>query len=322
MKINLKNFLALFILGAALVVTSCEKDDSDNDIVASPTVTITSVNPDPAFQGDDVVITGENYHTVNAVFVGLKEADFTDNGDGTLTLTVPTSATPGENEITLAMDKRYRVTHPIEIILRPSPQVDSYDAFVDIGKDMVITGLNFQYDPVVVTIGDVEATIKSKTDTEMTVTVPGGIPDNTPLEVVVTTDKGEYTIPTAFLARDSQVPNSQLNGTGDDFDTWTKLNGADNLTAVVGSDAYGGGRSMRVAPAANNPWSNQFASMGVPLEFGAEYSVILWAKALEAGAYFRVSCSQYDGNGADYFYGEDKELSANWEAFQFGIQCA
>ena len=72
---------------------------------------------------------------------------------------------------------------------------------------------------------------------------------------------------------------------------------------------------MRVVPAAGNPWDRQVASTAVPLNFGDVYTVVLWAKGETAGAQMRVSVSQYDGNGADYFYGETVEMSTNWEQY-------
>ncbi|MCB9286667.1 MAG: carbohydrate binding domain-containing protein [Lewinellaceae bacterium] len=303
--------LILFI--GALAITGCNKDDE-----IGPTVTIASLSPDPVFQGDPVTISGDNLNTVQHVFFNQQEADFTLNGSS-LEVTTPLNADVGPNVVTLAMKNNYRVTGSITVELIPTPVIQSFDAWVPIGEELLITGTSLDNNTVV-TIDGTEASIKSNTGTEMVVTVPAGIPDDRPLEVEITTSYGSTTTPTPFFARENLLYNGQLElGSGDEFDGWEKLNGGDGMTEVTGEDAFGGGRSMRVVGAASNPWNTQLASTPVQLDYQAEYTIIFYAKAEAEGAVMRVSQSQYDGNGADYFYGPDTELATEWKGYSFTL---
>lgn len=304
-----KFFSVLAILAVLTTIIGCNDDDFTE-------VTVTGVNPDSVYPLDAVTIQGSNFSLVQFVFVGDKQADFGLNDDGSLTFIVPGNAPIGIDTVTLAMVNDYRVTFSLEVLLTPVPIVKTFDAFAGVGETVTITGTSFDssYSPVV-TIGGVEAPIASNTPTELVVTVPNGVNDNAFLDLTVTNDFGSGSAPTAFVARHNYLVNSQMDeGSGDDFTGWEKLNGGDSMTQLTNEDAYGGsGRSMRVQPAGGNPWDRQFAATPTPLVFGDQYTVILFAKGEAAGAQMRVSVSQYDGNGADYFYGDTVEMSnAEW----------
>ncbi|MEZ4810106.1 MAG: carbohydrate binding domain-containing protein [Allomuricauda sp.] len=313
MKNSLKYILSTIALVALLFVAGCEEDDNFTIVPVS----VEQISVDSAFPGDPVSLTGSNFNTVQFIFVGDQQAQFqlTDN---TITFNVPQGADIGSNTITLAMANNYRVNLPFEVLLRPIPVIETFDAFVPVGGDLVINGLslNAEYSPVV-TIDGVQATITSNTATQLVVTVPD-VADDEFLDLAISSIHGETTATTKFLARESVLANGQLEeGSGDDFTAWEKLNGGDRMTAVTGEEAYGGGRSMMVMPASGNPWDNQFASDGVQLNFGEEYTMIIWAKAINEGAFLRFSISQFDGNGADYFYGEDKVLETFWAPYSW-----
>ncbi|RIV46423.1 carbohydrate binding domain-containing protein [Flagellimonas pelagia] len=314
MKNNFKFLISSFAIMALFFMSGCEEDDD----FTPATVTVNQVSVDSAYPGDPVSLTGTNFNTVQFIFIGDQQAPF-QLSDNTITFNVPEGAKVGSNTITLAMPSNYRINLPFEVLLRPIPVIQQFDAFVPIGGDLVITGLslNPEYDPTV-TIDGIEASITSNTATEIVVTVPSGIPDDEFLELAISSIHGETMATTGFLARESVLANGQLEeGSGDDFTNWEKLNGADRMSAVTGEEAYGGGRSLMVMPASGNPWDNQFASDGVQLNFGEEYTLILWAKAIDEGAFMRFSISQYDGNGADYFYGEDKVLESSWQPYSW-----
>lgn len=314
MKNSFKYIISGMAMALLLFVTGCEEDDDFTTVA----VTVDQLSVDSAFPGDPVSLTGTNFNTVQFIFIGNQQAPFQLNGN-TINFTVPPGAAVGVNTITLAMPHNYRLSVPFEVLLRPTPVIQKFDAFVPVGGELVIQGLSFDssYDPQV-TLDGIQATIVSNTPTELVVTVPNGVPDDEFVELAITSIHGETKATTGFLARESVLANGTFDeGSGNDFTNWEKLNGGDRMTAVTGAEAYGGGRSMMVQPASGNPWDNQFASDGVQLNFGEEYTLILWARAIDPGAFFRFSISQYDGNGADYFYGEDKVLENTWQPYSW-----
>ncbi|UOB16164.1 carbohydrate binding domain-containing protein [Abyssalbus ytuae] len=315
MKNIFKYIFSIIAMASLMWVASCEDDDFTQ-------VSVTGKSVEEAYPGDPVSLTGDNFNTVQFVFIGNEQAPFELNGD-TISFLVPEDAEVGNNIITLVMADNYRVRFPFKVLLRPIAVIEYFDAFVPVGGELVIKGtsLNSEYNPQV-TIGGVEATIVSNTPTEIIVTVPG-VPDDEALEIEINTIHGTTVTTTAFIARENLLSNSQLSeGSGDDFTGWTKLNGNDGMTEVTGDEAYGGGRSLRVVGAGNpsQPWATQFAADGVPLVLGEEYTVLLWAK-LESGSsdedIMRVSVSQYDGNGADYFYGDAVQLDNTWKPYSW-----
>ena len=310
MKILNKLLKGLLVFVLTFGLFSCNDDD-----FSAKQVTVNEISANSAYPNDPVSLIGLNLETVQFVFVGEQQAEFELNGE-TISFIVPERSVVGPNFITLAMANDYRVKIPFEVLLRPIPFIDRFDAWVAPGGNLTISGLSFnpEYNPVV-TIDGVEATITSNTNTELVVTVPG-VTDDEFLDITITSIHGSTTTSTAFIARNNILANGDFyEGSGDDFTGWEKLNGADRMTAVTDADAYGEGRSMRVDPASANPWDNQFASDGVQLTLGEEYTLVLWGKAIDEGAFMRFSISQYDGNGADYFYGDDKIFTNTWAPY-------
>ncbi len=300
-------FSCLAIVSSLIVITSCEED-------ALAEVNINEISAEAVFQGSPVSITGENFSEVQFVFVGNIQVDFTLE-ENTISFTVPDEAPVGMTTITLAMTENRRATYMFEVVLKPSPVITSFDAYVPVGSDLVIKGSSLDNETSV-TVDGITATIVSVSDSELTVTVPSGVNEAAAIEFEITTTYGTASPSTAFYARESEVANSDLEASGDGvpFADWELLNAGDGAITAI-TDGYGGSRSMRVVPAGGNPWDRQVASTGVPLNFNEQYTIVMWAKGEAAGAQMRVSVSQYDGNGADYFYGETKELSTNWEQY-------
>lgn len=304
----MKNYF-IYILSALAVVTlllvaSCEEDD---DTSAGGNVDITALTFDTTYPGDEVTITGSGLEEVRFIFVGEKQAEFTLES-GVITFVIPEDAIIGSNVVTIAATNNNRVKESLTVALTPIPEILAFDAFVPVGGEMTITGTSFDAEyNLVVTIGDVEAAITSQSPTELVVTVPA-VPDNEALEVKIVSVHGEYVEPTAFIAQENLLANSQLTaGSGDDFNSWEKLGGGDLMVELSGEAAYGGKRSIHISPSSGNPWSIQLASAPVQLEMDAEYTVVFWAKGDDAGAEMRISASQWDGNGADYFYSHEND---------------
>lgn len=297
----------LAVASLLLVNTSCEED-----VLAD--VSISTISEDAVYQGSPVSLTGDGFDQVQFVFVGAIQADFTLDGN-TITFNVPDEAPVGQTTITLAMPKNVRATYVFEVVLKPSPVITTFDPFVPVGSDLIITGTSLNNETSV-TVDGIAATIVSVNDTELVVTVPSGVDESAAIDFEITTSYGSVSPGTAFYARESVVIGSDLELSGENgpFVGWELLNdGGGAITAITGG--YGGSRSMRIVPGGGNPWDRQVASDPVTLDFGAEYTVVLWAKGESSGAIMRVSASQYDGAGADYFYGETVELSTNWEQY-------
>lgn len=321
MKNKLINIFGLLFLVSAIVVSSCKKDDDDgSNCVDGPAATISSISPNPQIQTGEATISGSNLSNVNHVFVGQIEAEIVNQSDGSLTFIVPLSAELGENEVTLANCNNKRATTTLAVDILPAPIITNITPWVPIGGELVITGTSLENNAVV-TIDGVQADIVSTDGVTLVAIVPAGIPDDNYLDLVVTNDFGTFESPIPFFPRENILLDGQLNnGEGDEFTSWEKLNGGEFMTELRANDAFAGGRSIRVEPPGGNPWDSQLASTPVQLEFGESYTALFWAKGEAAGAEMRISASQWDGNGADYFYshGNDEvgfELSSSgWTA--------
>ena len=103
-----------------------------------------------------------------------------------------------------------------------------------------------------------------------------------------------------------------VDGTGNEFEHWTKQNGADNLTAET-EDPLIGSRALRVSNSAEgDPWSTQFISDEFPTEIDKEYTVSLWVKGAEA--VIRVSTNA----GLDQAqYGPDYTVTSDWGQYKY-----
>ena len=309
MKNRILYILGLFALTPLLFLTGC-----NDELEIGPTVTISSITPGSAYGGDAITIQGENLNTVDAVFVGDKHAnDIQSMSESSITFIVPRTAAVGQSTITLAMANNYRVTSDnFEVLLRPVPEIYAISpSGAAPGEEVTIAGVNLDI-LTSVTVGGVAANTVSATSSRLVITVPDGLPLNSTTEIEVATQEASAVSTSIFYVGNNKIANSDFElGSGDDFDSWDKFNGGDQMTEVTGGDAYFG-RSMRVVGAAANPWNTQLASAPMELNFGSEYTAVLWAKAEAAGAQMRVSASQYDGNGADYFYGETVDIPTEW----------
>src|SRR5690606_14787754 len=115
------------------------------------------------------------------------------------------------------------------------------------------------------------------------------------------------------------VPSASLYANGDfedDLNGWTTLNGTHDISTT---EFYSGSASMTATGTGGNPWDLQLASDPVALTVGQDYKISFWAKAAGPDGIFRISMSQYDGNGADFFYSPDLEIPEDWTYFSFVV---
>ncbi|WP_420834830.1 TonB-dependent receptor [Teredinibacter turnerae] len=110
------------------------------------------------------------------------------------------------------------------------------------------------------------------------------------------------------------LPSFNLDGSGDDFTGWSKLNSADTITAVT-SDTCAG-RGMQAVSAGGDPWSVQVSSPEFDTTIGADYTATMWIKSSVADATMRFSTSAL--NGAQY--GGDNVIGTSWQQVVWNFQ--
>ncbi|HMC00720.1 MAG TPA: carbohydrate binding domain-containing protein, partial [Flavobacteriaceae bacterium] len=108
----------------------------------------------------------------------------------------------------------------------------------------------------------------------------------------------------------SEYVNSDFE---DGLNGWETLNG----THDISTDSHTGSGALTATGAGGNPWDTQLASDPVALTVGQDYKISFWAKAAGPDGVFRISMSQFDGNGADFFYSPDLEIPEDWSYFSF-----
>lgn len=99
---------------------------------------------------------------------------------------------------------------------------------------------------------------------------------------------------------------------------WLVLNGAADIS-ISTDEFHSGSKSLRVNPDGGAEHEHQVAAAAIPLTFQGEYEIKLWAKAAEEGGKMRVSASRWDGEGADYFYGGDIEVTTDWVEYTWSF---
>lgn len=125
----------------------------------------------------------------------------------------------------------------------------------------------------------------------------------------------------AISVKEYEVPTGlNVNGGFEDGLTgWESLNGTHDVST---SEFHSGGASLTATGAGGNPWDTQIASDPMDMIEGRDYKISFWAKAAGPNGVFRISMSQYDGNGSDFFYSSDLEISEDWTYFTFIVNAA
>ncbi|WP_028297677.1 endo-1,4-beta-xylanase [Olivibacter sitiensis] len=114
-------------------------------------------------------------------------------------------------------------------------------------------------------------------------------------------------------------------GSGDDFTSWEKWNGASNITATtVENERNQGSRGAKIVSTGGNPWDVQFVSPAVPTTVGSTYLLTFWIRAQSAGSTMRVSTSPNSLYSSDWAIGTEWqqiswEITANTDATQFAF---
>ncbi|WP_116127186.1 endo-1,4-beta-xylanase [Lewinella sp. IMCC34183] len=109
-------------------------------------------------------------------------------------------------------------------------------------------------------------------------------------------------------------PGFEEGGEGNEFTNWTKLNGAEYMTAVRGEDqVHSGNRALRVSSPGfeSQPWQVQLLSDAVPTFPGNSYTFTIWARAEEAGGRMRFSTQP------NALYGGNIEIPTEWTQISY-----
>lgn len=102
------------------------------------------------------------------------------------------------------------------------------------------------------------------------------------------------------------------DGSGDDFTSWNKNNGADLMTAETTS-VKGGSRALKVTNTEDNAgdhWKTQFVSDAFDTAVGTTYVISFWIKG-EAAV---VRASTSPGSGSET-YGGDMTATSDWTEY-------
>ena len=124
-------------------------------------------------------------------------------------------------------------------------------------------------------------------------------------------------LPATFLLSQNLIPNPGFeDGVADDFDNWSKLNGADYLVATTEPDeVYAGDRALKVTGQPANPgqqWQVQLITDGVPTSVGNTYVFTIWAKAASEGGNIRFSTQPNALYSQDFTVPSDDWTQLSW----------
>lgn len=103
-------------------------------------------------------------------------------------------------------------------------------------------------------------------------------------------------------------------GSGDDFDNWSKWNGADRMTEET-SDVFEGARAVKVVNLADgNEWDAQFVSDAVTMEVDALYTISMMIKGEADGGIVRFSTNEGTAQ-----YGPNYTVTTAWQEVTWEI---
>jgi hypothetical protein len=312
------------------LILGCTDDDAITYSMDDVTETrITGVSSDVTGAGASWTINGSQMDKVTRVFFEnfvIPAKTFTDVSESSITLTVPTSAPLGENDVLIVFAGSERAN--LKVTLVPLPAITGFSpAAVSTGESVSVFGTNFTSTSVTgLNIGGVSATIISQSDNVIKFTVPAGMTSN---KITLTGPIGTSSSATDLVACPGEAIDCatglNLNagfelGTGDNFDNWSKYNGGTFMLATaVPSEVYRGARALKVVrdgSLSSGQWRIQLASDLVATDVGASYTVYVWAKASAAGGSIRVSTSP------NSLYTGDQAITTSWQRLAFTFAAA
>lgn len=177
MIITKKSFMFyMSILAVIGILWSCVEDPVDNPAVPGPT--ISAIDPNSAWEGDAVTITGTNFFATvtgnNVVSFNGTAAKVTAVTATSITTTVPDGATSGNVIIRVNNQNSDGLAFTIRA---PAPTITSLTPGTGYeGTSVTITGTNFSSTPAdnTVSFNGTTATVTASSATSLTTTVPDG----------------------------------------------------------------------------------------------------------------------------------------------------
>ncbi len=146
---------------------SCNEKDDDGDVLIP---VITSVSPESGEPGDAVTITGTDLSEATAVMFGTVEATITANTATEIMTSVPEGATTGKVSVTTAGGTAVS-TADFQVIIIGAAGVESVSRIsAQAGENVTLTGTEMSTVSAV-SIGGVDATIVSTTESTVEITV-------------------------------------------------------------------------------------------------------------------------------------------------------
>lgn len=157
-------------------------------ILEAPKIpTIASVNPEAAFPGDNISITGINFKSVSTITFGSTVALFTIDDSTKLTVTIPDGLSNANQIITVSAPTG---SDTVSYTVNFAPVVTSFDpAEAHEGDAITVKGKRFS-GATSVTLGSITTSFNVVNDSTLTFTVPAGASSG---NITVVTPKGTGT---------------------------------------------------------------------------------------------------------------------------------
>ena len=313
----------------ALTIGCTNEEDAITYSMTDVSSRITGVSSEITGAGATWTINGSQMDNVARVFFQnfvVPAKAFTNISASSITITVPTSAPLGENDVLVVFAGSERAN--LKVTLVPLPAIIAFTpAVVSTGESVSVFGTNLGATSVTgVNIGGVAATIISQSDNVVRFTVPASIASN---KITLTGPIGISNSATNLVACPEEpidcATGLNLNtgfelGTGDNFDNWGKFNGGTFMVATTApNEVYRGSRALEVVrdgSLSSGQWRIQLASDLVTTEVGASYTVYVRAKASAAGGSIRVSTSP------NAMYTGDQAITTSWQRLAFTFASA
>lgn len=313
-----------------LLTTRCNDDEGVTYSLKDVSSRISGFNNPKTGPGAELTLNGSKLLNVQRIFIGdnvVLARNFVSHTESAITFNVPTSVgvyTDGTlTDVMVVFSGAERAFTKIEVI--PFQATSSFTPYAAAaGETVTLRGVNLDMVSGV-KLGNVNATIVSKTATVLKFTMPVGAPTG---KIVLVSEAGEsksasdLTACTGSTSADC-TPGLNLNtgfedGSDNDFTDWTKNNGSQFMSATTTpGEYYRGSRALKVVRDGSlnsGQWRIQVSTNQVTTEVGASYTVYVWAKASGNGAGFRVSLSPDTG-----FYPGDVAVTTEWQQFSFVV---
>jgi hypothetical protein len=307
-----------------LLTTNCSEEEGVTQSVNDLSSRFSAYSSEVTGAGAHLTISGSELDQVVQIAFGdiiVPKKTFIDVTPASLTFVVPTAAPLGDNEVVLVFGGNGRAfaPNPIEVVARPVI-AGVKPLTVITGDSVIVDGVDLNL-VTSATIGGVEAVVKSSTATRLIAIMPAGAAAGT---VVLQSIAGEITSAETVTACSQDAanvlckPNLILNGSfeegsGDNFNNWSKFNGGSLMTATKDPAlVYRNGRALKVvidpvAAGGTSQWRIQMASdLVANLEVGASYTLSAMVKSTNAGSTIRFSTQP------SALYQGDTSVGTNW----------